>query len=158
MNGKTKQTITYLLLIAIVMAVITVYFIWNKKHTDVTVSTGIKVEAGVLYQNFSTDSASANIKYIQQVLEVSGMIGSLEKTQDNKTIVLLKTTVLGANINCTMEVPAVELIKGSQVIIKGICNGIGQGDAELGILGDVYLVRCYLKSSTKVPILPHAQK
>ena len=36
------------------------------------------------------------------------------------------------------------LAENKQVTLKGICTGMGMGDADLGIMGDVYLVRCYL--------------
>ena len=59
-------------------------------------------------------------------------------------VTLIKTDTDGAFINCTLEQESNALLAGQSINIKGICNGIGQGDADIGIKGDVYLVRCYL--------------
>ena len=37
-----------------------------------------------------------------------------------------------------------EVAEAQPIVLKGICNGLGEGDADLGIAGDVYLVRCYV--------------
>jgi hypothetical protein len=43
-----------------------------------------------------------------------------------------------------MEKDAAVLPENKQATLKGICTGMGMGDADLGIMGDVYLLRCYL--------------
>ena len=118
------------------------YYFWNKPHRDVAGASGIKTNAAALYKAFTTDSAAANKNFIEQVIEVSGMVSSVSKNQQNQTIILIKTTTESAYINCTMEQQSVDIKEANNINIKGICNGLG--DAELGIMGDVYLVRCYL--------------
>ena len=144
MSGKTVKTIAYTVVAVVIFSATAVYFLWNKKHRDVAGTDGIKIEAGVLYKNFTADAVVANKNYVQQVLQVAGTVSSISKNQQGNTVALLKTTADGAYINCTMEQAVVDVKQGTNVLIKGICNGLGQGDAELGILGDVYLVRCYL--------------
>ena len=42
---------------------------------------------------------------------------------------------------------SLENINESDIVsIKGICNGIGQYDADLGIMGDLYLTRCFVSN------------
>jgi tRNA_anti-like len=142
MAGKKKVFITVSLLI-LITAVSIGYYLWNKPAVNVAGADGVKASAVELYKIFSTDSLVAKTAYYQQIVEVTGVVNGTSVNQQNQTVVLLNTGIGGGNINCTME-GKVETIKtGDSVIIKGICNGLGQGDADLGILGDVYLIRCY---------------
>lgn len=144
MTSKKKTTIVYLVVAVMVSAALVAYSLWNKKHTDVQSSSAIKITAADLYQNFMADSVAANRHFGGDILDVTGIVSSISRNQQNNMLVLLNTASSGAFINCTMEQAAVQIQKGSKVTIKGICNGIGEGDAELGIPADVYMVRCYL--------------
>jgi hypothetical protein len=116
---------------------------WNKPAVNVAGADGVKAAAAVLYKTFSTDSVMAKKEYAQQVVEVAGVVNGTSMNQQNQTVVLLNTGTDGGNINCTMEGKAEHIKSGDSVVLKGICNGLGQGDADLGILGDVYMIRCY---------------
>lgn len=142
MAGKTKK-VALSLLVLIIIAGIIGYSLWNKPHTDVPGADAIKTDALSLYQSFTTDSANAKKKFLQQIVEVSGTVSSVNTNQQNQQIVLVKTATDGASINCTMEKAVDKIQPGSAIAIKGICEGLGQGDADLGIPGDLYLVRCY---------------
>ncbi len=143
MTGTVKNIIiTCCLLILVGLAA--AFYLWNKPHQDVANAAALKTDAVSLYKIFSTDSIAANKKFTQQVIKVSGTINRILKNQQNQTVVLIKTNTDGAYINCTIEQDSTNLQAGQNVNIKGICNGIGQGDADLGIKGDVYLTRCYL--------------
>jgi hypothetical protein len=142
MAGKKRVFITASLIIAIAAASIG-FYLWNKPAVNVSDANGVKAAAAVLYKIFSTDSALAKKEYAQQIVEVAGMVNGTSVNQQNQIVVLLHTGVEGANINCTMEGKAEPVKTGDSIIIKGICNGIGQVDADLGIAGDVYLIRCY---------------
>ncbi len=143
MKRKVKKIIAVVLILA-VSGVVAAYYLWNKPHLNVANAAGIKTDGVSLYKAFVADSLAAQKEFVQQVVEVSGNISSIAANQQNKMIVLIKTATEGACINFTMEEEANNLKEGKQVIIKGICTGLGQGDASLGIMGDVYLVRCYL--------------
>lgn len=140
----TPKTIVIIVCILILIGIAAAFYLWNKPHQDVANATAIKIEAVELYKVFSSDSLTANKKFVQQVIEVSGTVNSVSKNQQNQTVVLITTNTDGAYINCTLEQDSNILQPGQVINIKGICNGIGQGDADLGIKGDVYLVRCYL--------------
>ncbi len=142
MAGKAKKIITAILVLALAGAA-ACYYIWNKPHQDVESAAAVKTTATELYKSFTTDSVTAKKNYDQQVLEVSGMVSAVSKNQQNQTVLLIKTDTDGASVNCTMEGEPAAFSVGSTVTIKGICDGLGQGDADLGIMGDVYLVRCY---------------
>ncbi len=143
MTSSLKKTVI-ILCILILIGVSVAFYLWNKPHQDIAHAVGIKTDAVTLYNVFITDSIAAKKKYIQQVIEVSGTINNISKNQQNQMVTLINTDTNGAFINCTLEQESNTLQVGQSISIKGICTGIGQGDADLGIKGDVYLVRCYL--------------
>ena len=143
MAGKAKKILSLVLILAVITAGAGYYF-WNKPHQDVSGAEGIKTEATALYKTFITDSVAAKKNYLQKVVQVKGIVNAVSKNQQNQTVVTIKTGTEGAYINCTMEGEVVNIKEGNETTIKGICEGIAEGDAEMGIVGDVYLVRCYL--------------
>lgn len=122
------------------------FYVYNKGPVDVKHSKAIHVNANELYSIFSSDSIKANKKFISRVVEVRGEISKVSFNSMQQKIVLIKTDAQGAYINCTLE-ETVENINESDIVsIKGICNGIGQYDADLGIMGDLYLTRCFVSN------------
>jgi hypothetical protein len=116
------------------------FYLYNKGPVNVTAADAVNISAPDLYRTFSTDTTAAK-KYSGKILEVSGDVNSFSFNRAKQKIILLKTATTGAFINCTMETD-MDAPANSSVIIKGICSGIGQGDEDLGIKGDVYLTRC----------------
>lgn len=142
MTGKKKFLLSISILVFIVVCI--GFYMYNKGAIDVQNITGKKVSAEELYNVFLTDSAIAKKEYAGNILEVAGEIAKISKNQQNQDIILLKTAVAGASVNCTMQQTGIKIKPAGNIIIKGICSGIGQGDEDLGILGDVYLLRCYI--------------
>jgi uncharacterized protein (DUF1330 family) len=144
MKKQGIKIIIFSVLAIAITGVLSAYLLYNKKHLDVQSADAIHVSAGELYKTFITDSTAAKKNFDGKILLVSGVVTSVSKNQQNQPIVLLKTDSDGASINCTMEGSLDNnRAPGSHISIKGICNGIGQGDADLGIAGDVYLIRSY---------------
>lgn len=147
MTSKVKKTILFSIVGVVAIGAAIGYYLYNKGPIDVKNASGIKIDAVALYQVFSKDSALAKKKYADKILEVSGIVFQVSQNQQNQAIVLLKTNETGAYINCTMEGPASTIKEKESITIKGICTGIGMGDVDMGILGDVYLVRSYLQNN-----------
>jgi hypothetical protein len=145
--SKTKRYILLSFGVILLLAVGTGYYMYNKPAQDVQSAEGKKVMAVALYDGFAKDSMAAKRNYSGKILQVSGVATQVSKNQQNNTVVLLRTNSEGAFVNCTIEGSAQGIVTGSMVEIKGICNGMGEGDADLGILGDVYLVRCHVVKS-----------
>jgi tRNA_anti-like len=144
MAVKTKKLVLYGIILAALAGGVYGYYFWNKPQTDVESAEAVKTSAADLYKTFMTDSATSNKTWQQKIVEVSGIADKISVNQKNEKVLLIKTETDGAFVNCTMEGNAEGVKENSSVIIKGICMGIGQGDADLGIPGDVYLTRCYL--------------
>ena len=142
MRNKKKYILVPITVILLLLVGVG-YYMYNKPAQDVEHADGKKVTAAVLYEQYSKDTVLAKKDFTQQILQVSGVVTQVSHNQQNNVVILLKTGTNGASVNCTMEGPANGITPGSNVEIKGICNGMGEGDADLGIMGDVYLIRCH---------------
>ncbi|MEJ7589084.1 MAG: hypothetical protein WKI04_16125 [Ferruginibacter sp.] len=143
MRGKRKYLLLSVIFIIAVTAVLG-YFFYNKPPRNIQNAKGYAVLATALYATFIDDSATAKKNFTNKILEVSGIVNLVAENQQHQPVVMLKTHKEGAAINCTLEGKAGDITTGDMITIKGICNGIGEGDPDLGIMGDVYLVRCYI--------------
>jgi len=144
MNRKTKKNILITVLLLTLLAACFGYYLYNKGPMDIKSSAADKINATELYQLFITDSTRALKKYAGQVLQVKGIVNGISANQQKQKIILLRTTAAGAYINCTMEEDPGKINMNDEIEVKGICSGIGQGDEDLGIKGDVYLTRSFL--------------
>lgn len=143
MTGKLKRNILLFLIADALIAFIAGYYTWNKPHRDIKDASAIETNAINLYNIFINDSAKANVVYLNKVVKVSGTISGISVNQKHQKIILLKTLVPGASVNCTMEENINNYNVGDSIILKGICSGYIAGDAELNLPGDVFLIRCY---------------
>jgi hypothetical protein len=119
------------------------YRIWNKPHSDVEDADAVETNAISLYNSFTSDSAKAKSVFLDKIIKVSGVVEKVLVNQQQQQIILLKTSVSGASVNCTMEQNRNKIKQGDKVVLKGICSGYINGDTEMGIPGDVFLIRCY---------------
>jgi len=122
------------------------YYLYNKGPVNVRSASGIPVNSTELYAAYLADTTSAQKKYSGKILEVSGQIKEITLNQQEEQLILLKTGSEGGYINCTMEEKGENLQTGMQITVKGICSGMGSGDPDLGIMGDVYLTRAVIQN------------
>jgi len=141
--GKKKFLLLFVSVIAVIVAGF-MYYSYNRTGVNIEKAEAEKVTASALYQAFSQDTAAAKTRYVDKILEVSGTATRSTTNQQGQTVVLMETGFGGAAINCTLEEKLDPITQGQLITLKGICNGLGDGDAELGIVADVYLVRCYI--------------
>jgi len=143
MTGRLKRNILFFFIVGVLIVCIAGYLYWNKPHRDVRDADGIETSAIDLYNIFISDSAKANTIYLNKVVKVSGAISGISVNQKKQKIILLKTSVPGASVNCTMEENINSYKAGDNVMLKGICSGYIPGDADMGLTGDVFIIRCY---------------
>lgn len=99
------------------------YYVWNKPPAKVEDKKSTPVIATDLASAFTTDEAAANKKYLNQVLEVSGIVAESSRNQDGKTVILLESGDPLSGVQCTMRDDNVAIGNGSTVKITGFCNG-----------------------------------
>ena len=146
MARKAKKIIFISLALLFIMAFSVAFYLFNKRPVDVKSSSGIRVEAIELYRSFTADSLAARKKFGDEVLEVTGEVSEVSLNTKKQKVLLLKTAIPFAHVNCTLDEAAENIKATDKITIKGICSGIGQGDAELGIMADVYLARCIVSN------------
>ncbi len=100
-------------------------YLFNKKPETVDDKKGINIAAADLAKAYSTNERAADSRYLNQVIEVSGTVGSTETNQDGGLMVILTTGAPDADIQCTLRDKGVQVAKGAQVTLKGFCSGSG---------------------------------
>jgi tRNA_anti-like len=143
MKIRSIKNIIIVFVAIVVIALIAGYLLWNKPHTDILETEAIETNAINLYKIFITDSTEAKTTYVNKVLIVSGIVKKVSVNQVHQQIILLKTSEPDASVNCTLEGSGLGIKVGDLVLLKGLCVGYIKGEAEIGLPGDVFLVRCY---------------
>jgi len=143
MQRKTKRNIVVIFLAIVVIVAIVGYSIWNEPHRDIKSASAIKTTSVKLYSDLTKDSANMKSKFVNNVVIVSGEVKKVLKNQNGDQVILLKTNIPDGSVNCTMEEKASDVKPGNTISIKGICSGYIGGDLDMGLPGDVFLIRCY---------------
>jgi hypothetical protein len=143
MNTK-KRIITAILLVVIAAGIYT----WREYTRPVKglnrVDADVKVQATVLLQEFMTNETTANQKYMNKIIAVSGLVKTVDSSGGAYIIVLGDTSDM-SSVRCIMEGNAVQpsagIQRGAGVTVKGAITGFKKDDT--GLLGsDVELNRC----------------
>lgn len=130
---KTKLILILLVSAAVIGSAYAWLFIWNKPQMNIENKEAVKIAAVDLFNEYSTNEANANATYIDKIVEVTGVVNSVSKNSEGKTVVMLKTNDQMFGVNCTLEKNVV-IKEGETVSLKCICTGY---------LTDVVLIRCY---------------
>lgn len=123
MNKNVKITLFVLLFLFITGAIIA-YLMWNKPQRDVAKEEGIKITALQLVKEYQANEDSANFKYLNKALEVTGIATEVKNNQEGKQTVMLASDDAFTGVFCTMKESSGSLNKGSSVTLKGICSGM----------------------------------
>jgi hypothetical protein len=99
------------------------YYLNHKPGREVENEKGIEVTAQQIFDDFTTNEAVANQKYLNKAIQVTGEVAEAKKNQDNKMVVLLKTSDPMFGVNCTFKTDPGVLQPGATVTFKGICTG-----------------------------------
>ena len=105
------------------------YYLYNKKPVDVrTLQPDVSVTANSLIVAFNSDEAAANVKYLDKVIAVKGIIADIKiDSSTGQASVILDSGDPMSSVTCsfyTDEIGAVQkLSKGTEVVIKGKCTG-----------------------------------
>lgn len=86
------------------------------------------VTSDELYTSFEENEATANDKFLGKVIEVTGEVSSIEKTETGQLVILLSCSSPMGGVRCTFESKQDEVVKklspGTACTIKGKCSGI----------------------------------
>lgn len=135
----TQRNIFLGLLVVLIVIVLSVVYIYNKPHRDVTgESAAYELTLDELHNEFSKDEAAANTKYFNNVVVVSGTLTSLKETKDGRYNFVIETsgkTASGEIIDFEGDVKG---LIGKEVKIKGLFIGYEN------LLDEIQLSECII--------------
>jgi hypothetical protein len=143
-----NQWITIGLIVVLAAMAIHFYREYHRANKNLAaVQPDYTVQATTLVNEFLSNDAVALDKYCNKILVVQGIIKSVERVEDDCTIVLGDTTGQPASVRCLLDSTqvkqAIVLRRGDPITIKGAITGFNKDDT--GLLGsDVELNRCVL--------------
>jgi hypothetical protein len=143
---STKKIIIAVILLAVIAGGM---YAWREYTRPVkgldSVDADYTVQATVLLQEFMTNETTANQKYLNKIVAVSGLVKDVDTTGGSWIIVLGDTADM-SSVRCIMnpvnnaEAPLAAVQKGAAITVKGAVTGFKKD--ETGLLGsDVELNR-----------------
>lgn len=147
-----KKMIRYSFITVILVLIGLVYFgfsEYNRKHKDVSDAVASFNTTGEsIIREFTADEQSANTKYLDKIIEVSGIVKSIDKDDAGSVTVVLGNPSDISSIRCNIDSAHSDETTGLQknipVTIKGVCTGFN-ADELLG--SDLILNRCSINKN-----------
>jgi FlaG/FlaF family flagellin (archaellin) len=129
-----------LILIAIVVilsAATYAFYLFNKKTPGLeNVKSDFKLTSNELFDSFEKDESTAMSKFENKVIEVTGTVFAVQKTDSLSSVTLVADNAMIGGVNCSFNNNKFEANVGQIVTIKGRCQG--------------YLTDVILNNSTQV--------
>ena len=129
---KNKITLITISLLFFIAFFGTVFFVYNKPHKDFSsAQADMTIDATKLYEHYQNDLSDANLKFLDKVLLVNGIV-----TELNSNLV-----IVGGNVVCALDSSYVldtDIILDAKISVKGRC--IGYDD----LFGEVRIDHCFI--------------
>jgi hypothetical protein len=131
-----KKTLLFLALLLVLLSAGLLLFLnrWNQPPPSIEQATGIKVVAAELFSLYNDSENEATKQFNGKVLEITGIVQSIDRNQEGRMVVHLKTNDPLFGVNCTLEQDAT-IRETETITVKGICSGFTT---------DVIMIRCYV--------------
>jgi hypothetical protein len=130
-----KKTVILLFTISFLAALVTVYLMWNKPHSDMNIQEAdVEITAEALFTAYESDEQGADKQYLGKILAVSGIVEQVQAGETNTIILSSGSGLFG--VRCELdphnETAIPDYKPGDSITLKGTCSGY---------LGDVVLSR-----------------
>jgi hypothetical protein len=125
MKPYVKIALLVVMLVAI-SGILAGLMLYNKKHTDTSkAKPDYVLTATVLQKEFEDNEKTASAKYINKIIEVSGSISSVTKSDSSNVNISLKTGSDLSAVSCTLTSNTdASLFKiGDDIVLRGECEG-----------------------------------
>ncbi|MBL6964698.1 MAG: hypothetical protein ISR55_12820 [Bacteroidetes bacterium] len=136
--NKWIKIILALFLIGVIAALLVYKFVYNKPHPDYETEAAVySLEVEDLYHEYKNNKKSSDEKYLGQIIELSGVISTLEENNGLHVVVFVfEEGMFGAEgIRCTFlenQKDATSLLKiDDEIKLKGYCTGYNDTDIIL---------------------------
>ena len=100
---KSIKIILAVLLVGGAIGGVVAYRMWNKPHADASEMEGVKVTADVLYKAFESNEQQANSTYVGKVVEVTGTVGDIEKSDTISRVMLTFPDAMMGAVRVTLD-------------------------------------------------------
>jgi len=94
----------------------------SKQETD------FRVMATILADEYNLNPEASDRKYIDRVVEVTGILAEITTDQNNSTVFILRENSTTTGVLCTLDNSATKKARkykiGSKVTLKGTCTGM----------------------------------
>ncbi len=140
---KSIKIILIIVVVGLVSGLSTVYYVFNKPHRNVEGEAPAYImDAAALYNEYSKNETTANEKFGDKIIQVSGKIVELSKNGYEISIVLNDEM---EGVNCMLDSMTIDRNKsfidnlktGDDITLKGKCDGF---DMIMGVV----LTRCFI--------------
>lgn len=122
MSIKVKIALS-LISLFIVGLLVGMYY-YNKKVPGLeNAEADYTLTANELFNEFDTDEAAANKKYLNKVIAVSGEVISVNSEKENSTLSLKADNAMIGGINCSFRTALDQVEKNRTITVKGRCQG-----------------------------------
>jgi uncharacterized protein YpmB len=116
------------ILVAIILVAGSAYyytFVYSKNHhRNAQEETALTISADSLVAAYQANENSANQKFLNKAVEVTGAILFIDKDQTNHTTILIGKSDAFSNVSATLSSTGPIQNKAGEVItIKGVCTG-----------------------------------
>lgn len=123
---------------------------YNRTNKDLkNVKADIKISAMDLINEYEKNDSASNKKYLDKVLEVTGIIKEVNTDDKGYFTVVLGDTGTMSSVRCSMDTAyqqhAAKLTAGSSTIVRGACTGFNKD--EMGLGSDVIMNRCVVATN-----------
>ena len=152
MKPKTLKIVGLVFIVGVISAGSIGAYIWFKPHRDVqAVQVYAELKVKDLVNEFSTDAAKANAKYLScdgnsKVLIVEGRVSNITTNQKGEKVIVLKDQGAKAGVSATFTLQTnshIEFIKiGDAMKVKGAITAGNSYDADLDLYEHAILVQC----------------
>jgi hypothetical protein len=131
------RKVIYIGLMLVIVAIAgTVYYVFNKPHRNVVnEESAFSLSSDQLLAEYDKDTASANKKYLDKVIQLKGTVSDVIVDQQGGVVIVLNDGKSMFGITCTISANSKEASKkyqkGKEISLKGICTG-GIVDPDFG--------------------------
>ncbi len=153
-KGKFLKMGLFAIAIGVVIVGIIVSYLFFMPHRDVqATTTDFVVSVSDIVNEYLTDPAQANAKYLDEegesrILEVSGLVAAVTEDFNQQKVVLLRSADSKAGVSCTFTQTTNDqtnqLTVGQAIAVKGVIRSGAAYDKDLEMYEDVILEKCAL--------------
>lgn len=121
------------------------FFVYNKPHRDIErAEPDFDMKAGQLISLFQENDSAAHKKLNDKVVRFSGTLSSKESAENTVTLIFDSGAdfVISAQMLPKYKAEAESFTAGSEIVLKGLYNGVIPGDPDFGLPAAIVFNKC----------------